>query len=87
MNELTNERMKEWKSEGMKEWRNERFKELENMEVKLKPEYRMIHELHGRVGNWIYRTRKYANGETKIFANYSPKKNGDPDPKWGKLFE
>ena len=27
-----------------------------------------------------------ANGETKIFANYSPKKNGDPDPKWGKLF-
>ena len=56
------------------------------MEVQLKPEYRMIHELHGRVGNWIYRTRKYANGETKIFANYSPKKNGDPDPKWGKLF-
>ena len=57
------------------------------MEVKLKPEYRMIRELHGRVGNWIYRTRKDANGETKIFANYSPKKNQDPDPEWGKLFE
>ena len=57
------------------------------MEIQLKPEYRMIHELHGRVGNWIYRTRKYANGKTKIFANYSPKKNHDPDPKWGKLFE
>ncbi len=57
------------------------------MEVKLKPEYRMFSELHGRVGNWIYRTRKYANGETKIFANYSPKKNGNPDPNFGKLFE
>ena len=87
MNEWTNERINELKNERVKEWKNEWFKELENMEVKLKPEYRMIHELHGRVGNWIYRTRKYANGETKIFANYSPKKNQDPDPKWGKLFE
>ena len=57
------------------------------MEVKLKKEFRMIHELHGRVGNWIYRTRKYANGKTKIFASYSPNKNHDPDQKWGKLFE
>lgn len=57
------------------------------MEIQLKPEYRMIHELHGRVGNWIYRTRKYANGKTKIFANYCPKKDRDPDPNWGKLFE
>ena len=29
----------------------------------------MIHELHGRVGNWIYRTRKKANGEPKIFGD------------------
>ena len=57
------------------------------MEVTLKPQYRMLSEIHGRVGNWIYRTRKNANGKTKIFANYSPKKNHDPDPKWGKLFE
>lgn len=58
-----------------------------NMEVKLKPEYRMISELHGRIGNWIYRTKKDANGEPKIFAQYRPKKGGNPDPKWGKLFE
>jgi len=57
------------------------------MEVKLLPEFWMIRELHGRIGNWIYRTRKYANDESKIFAHYSPKKNGDSDPKWGKLFE
>lgn len=57
------------------------------MEVKLKPEYRMISELHGRVGNWVYRTRKYANGEKKIFAHYSPKKGKDPDPQCGRLFE
>ena len=57
------------------------------MEVKLLPEYCMIHELHGRIGNWIYRTRKSANGDTKIFANYSPRKYHDPDPKWGKLCE
>jgi hypothetical protein len=56
------------------------------MEVKLKPEYCMIRELHGRVGNWIYRTRKNANGEAKIFAHYSPKKNGNPNPDYGKLF-
>lgn len=58
-----------------------------SMEIKLKPEYRMIRELHGRIGNWIYRTRKKANGETKIFAHYSPRKDYDPNPKWGKLFE
>ena len=57
------------------------------MEISLKPEYRMIRELHGRVGNWIYRTRKYADGKTKIFAQYSPKKGCDPNPKYGKLFE
>ena len=57
------------------------------MEVKLKSEYRMISELHGRIGNWIYRTKKDANGEPKIFAQYRPKKGGDPDSKWGKLFE
>lgn len=57
------------------------------MEVTLKPQYRMISEIHGRVGNWIYRTRKDTKGNTKIFAHYSPKKGNDPDPKWGKLFE
>lgn len=56
------------------------------MEVKLKSEYRMVSAIHGRVGNWIYRTRKKANGEIKIFAFYSPKKDSDPDPKYGKLF-
>lgn len=57
------------------------------MEVKLKPEYRMIRELHGRIGNWIYKTRKDANGKPKIFAQYWPKKNSNPDPNLGKLFE
>lgn len=57
------------------------------MEVKLKPEYRMIRELHGRIGNWIYKTRKDANGEPKIFAQYWPKKYSNPDPNLGKLFE
>ena len=47
----------------------------------------MISELHGRIGNWIYRTKTDAKGEPKIFAQYRPKKDGDPDPKWGKLFE
>lgn len=57
------------------------------MEVKLRPEYRVICELRGRVGNWIYRTRKDAKGKTKIFAHYSPKKGCDPDPELGRLFE
>ena len=56
------------------------------MEVKLRPEYRVISELRGRVGNWIYRTRKDAKGQTKIFAHYSPKKGCNPNPEWGKLF-
>lgn len=47
----------------------------------------MISELHGRIGNWIYRTLKKANGEPKIFAQYRPKKNSNPDPNLGKLFE
>ena len=56
------------------------------MEVKLKPEYRMFCELHGRIGNWIYRTRKYPNGAKKIFAYYSPKEGENPNPGFGKLF-
>ena len=47
----------------------------------------MIRELHGRIGNWIYKTRKDANGKPKIFAQYWPKKNSNPDPNSGKLFE
>ena len=57
------------------------------MLVKLKPEFSMIHELHGRVGNWVYRTWKDATGEPKIYAQYRPRKDRDPDPKWGKMFE
>lgn len=56
------------------------------MLVKLKPEFSAIRELHGRVGNWVYRTWKDANGEPKIYAQYRPRKDRDPDPKWGKLF-
>lgn len=56
------------------------------MLVKLKPEFSAIRELHGRVGNWVYRTWKDANGEPKIYAQYRPRKDQDPDPKWGKLF-
>ena len=55
------------------------------MEVKLKPEYWMIQAIHGRLGNWIYRTRK-KDGKTKIFAHYSPREGRDPDPEIGKLF-
>ena len=63
------------------EWTNERI-----MEVKLKPEFRMFCELHGRIGNWIYKTRRYPNGERKIFAYYSPKEGDNPNPEFGKLF-
>ena len=55
------------------------------MEVKLRPEFWMIQELHGRVGNWIYRTRK-EDGKTKIFANFSPKKGREADTEYGKMF-
>ena len=56
------------------------------MKVKLRPEFWMIREIHGRVGNWIYRTRKGKNGKPEIYAHYSPKKGSDPDPEKGKMF-
>ena len=59
---------------------------VKDMEVKLKPEFWMFSELHGRVGNWIYRTRKKENGEIKVFAHYRPKKGSNPNPEYGKLF-
>ena len=56
------------------------------MEVKLRDELWMIKELRGRVGNWIYRTRKGKDGKPKIFAHYKPKPGKNPDPEIGKLF-
>ena len=56
------------------------------MEVKLRPEYRMIEELRGRVGNWVYRTKKGKDGKPRIFAQYRPKPGRESDTEYGKMF-
>jgi hypothetical protein len=30
--------------------------------------------IHGRLGDYVYRSRKQADGSYKVFAHYSPKK-------------
>ena len=37
--------------------------------------------IHGRLGDYVYRTRKQADGSNKVFVHYLPKKKKKKKPK------